>query len=478
MPKPNCGVPLIILLLLVVMQARPQSYHAFSGSSYTGVTAIYNNPASSVNQAYKWDVSLLGIQATLSNTAVLLNNSSLLLPANSKLTLLNDLRQRWLHANADINLLNLRYAINIKNAVSLGVRLRSYNHLKATPFNYSDSITSLNGFLSANNNVNFLSGYAVHAGWQEVNFNYAHTFLQSATSTFSAGITLSYLKSLSGAFGQISHVSYSQEKSDAGYNYFINQGAITMEYSANYVGDKPGQQSLHNFLSNALTGAGFDVGAEYLFKADGNDNGKPVAANNYDWKIGISIMDIGRNKFKPVDGAFTSSGPLGITDSVLRHRINPVRNIQQLRDSFSTQFAAFTPLHNNFYISLPTRLLINIDHALGNNFFVNGELSLNFYSTSPAANLHTRELNLLTITPRWETPTWGVYLPVQYNTQGQLWVGAAAKLGPLLVGMHSLDFINWFKTGQQLYNGGFYMLLSVHPFKGGEHKINTLDCPR
>ena len=139
MPKPNCGVPLIILLLLVVMQARPQSYHAFSGSSYAGVTAIYNNPASSVNQAYKWDVSLLGIQATLSNTAVLLNNSSLLLPANSKLTLLNDLRQRWLHANADINLLNLRYAINTKNAVSLGVRLRSYNHLKATPFNYSDS---------------------------------------------------------------------------------------------------------------------------------------------------------------------------------------------------------------------------------------------------------------------------------------------------------------------------------------------------
>lgn len=341
------------------------------------------------------------MQATLSNTAIAFNNSSILQPANSQLTLVNGLQPRWLHANADVNLLNMRYAINSKNAVSFGIRLRSYNHIKTTPFNYNDTITGFNGFLNANSNVNFLNGYAVHAGWQEVNVNFAHTLLQSATSLLSAGITLSYLKSLSGAFAQLNHVNYVQQKNAGGYNYIVNQGSIAMGYSANYFPNTPGTtQNFSNFMSNALSGAGFDIGAEYLFKADGDFNGKTVAADNYDWKIGVSIMDIGRNKFKPVDGAFTASGPIGIPDSVISQRTNNIKNIQELRDTFSTLFSSFTPIRNNFYVSLPTRLLVNIDHALGNNFFVNAALSLNFYSTRPAANFNTRELNLLTVTPR------------------------------------------------------------------------------
>jgi hypothetical protein len=107
------------------------------------------------------------------------------------------------------------------------------------------------------------------------------------------------------------------------------------------------------------------------------------------------------------------------------------RIMKQMKDSINTMFVTNTDITDNYSISNPTRLIVNIDKNFGKNLYVNGELSMNFYSTSNYAKLRTRELNLLTITPRWETIGLGAYLPIQYNTQGQLWVGMAIKLGPL-----------------------------------------------
>ena len=113
-----------------------------------------------------------------------------------------------------------------------------------------------------------------------------------------------------------------------------------------------------------------------------------------------------------------------------------------------------------------------MDKNLGNHFFVNGDLSLNFYSTSDVLKTNTRELNLLTVTPRWETIALGAYLPIQYNTQGQLWVGAAIKLGPLVLGVHSLEIFNKYPS----LNGGGYLLISFHPFN--KSKVHSyFDCP-
>ncbi|MDP3666126.1 MAG: hypothetical protein Q8R50_05555, partial [Sediminibacterium sp.] len=117
------------------------------------------------------------------------------------------------------------------------------------------------------------------------------------------------------------------------------------------------------------------------------------------------------------------------------------------------------------------RLIINIDKHLTHHFYLNGELSMNFFSTSNYTKLRTRELNLLTITPRWETFGWGAYLPVQYNTQGQVWVGAAIKMGPLVLGFHNLGLLGKNPT----LNGGGYLLLSIHPFSK-RNVLSKMDC--
>jgi hypothetical protein len=47
-------------------------------------------------------------------------------------------------------------------------------------------------------------------------------------------------------------------------------------------------------------------------------------------------------------------------------------------------------------------------------------------------------------------------------------------MGPLLFGFHSLDAYKAFKTRTQSFNGGFYLILNIHPFAG---KTKEAECP-
>ncbi|HWB28445.1 MAG TPA: hypothetical protein VG738_23395 [Chitinophagaceae bacterium] len=476
-------IPVLLLLFFLapaIKKTSAQNYHALDGSSFSGVNALYNNPASTVNQVYKWDVTVFGFQAAINNNAIVVNNNSLSIFDSSTIGLTNGLHPRHLQSSIDVNILNMRYRINPKNAVGIGFRLRSYNHLNMTAFAYDDTTSTLQSFLHQNNSVNFLDGDAIHSGWAEVDANYSRVIFKSSTSLLSAGITLSYLKCLSDAYARVSHLNYSELTLPNKNYYVINQAAATLEYSDNYLitnNNNSNTQNFHNFLSKAPSSAGFDIGAEYLIKNNAGDNTDDVSATNYDWKIGLAVMDIGHNKFNPIEGSVSVNSPLDFTDSTFQNKINKVRNIKDLRDSLSSLFGGADSLQKPFTISRPTRLVLSVDHSLGNHFFINGQLSINFFPARAGQKLHSHELNLLTVTPRWETRGWGIYLPVQYNAQKQFWIGAAVKLGPVLLGVHNLNLLKWFKTGQQTYNGGGYILLSVHPFNKPARKPGNADCP-
>jgi hypothetical protein len=85
--------------------------------------------------------------------------------------------------------------------------------------------------------------------------------------------------------------------------------------------------------------------------------------------------------------------------------------------------------------------------------------------------INTRELNGLTVTPRWEKKNIGFYMPVQFNTQGNLLVGGAVKLGPLLIGLHNLD---WLFGRMDKLRGGGYIAIHIKPKDSTEK--TRMDC--
>ena len=465
--KKIISVSICLILSLPFSLLKAQGYQALHGSAYTGSTAVFNNPASSVNSAYHWDLTLFSTQFKVSSNSPYIKNFSLSNQDSAYLTMKENNSSRFLHANIDISLFNLLYKIDNRHAVNIGLRMRSYNHIKSLPFNYADTVNSLHSFLIANQNTPFIQGFITHSGWLEADLNYSQVLFENSYSKLSGGVTLQIMKGLSGAFLKLNKMSYLVSKTATDTSFALVNGNGSVAYSANY-----DQSSGSEFLKNAQNAMGLSLGIEYL-TYNSDDNANTNNNLNYDWKIGVSLMDLGANRFKPSSNSLQFADPNQLlTDADMDRKFSGAADAKSFKDSISTLFVNNTNITDNYSINNPTRLILNVDKNLGNHFYVNGELSMNFYSSSSFTKLNTRELNLLTVTPRWETLGLGAYFPVQYNTQGQLWIGMAVKAGPLVIGLHNLGI---FKKDPTI-NGGGYLLLSIHPFS--KRKIlGKMDCP-
>lgn len=454
---------LVLALNAAFPTLRAQGYQALHGSAYTGSTAIFNNPASSVNSAHRWDLTVLSVQAKMSTNSAFIKNNQ----GTRELSLREGRSSKFIHTNADLSLFNLLYKPDNTKAFNAGIRVRTYTHSKMMPFSYSDTINSLHSFLVVNNTLPFLQGFVTQSGWLEADLNYSQVLHEDSRSRLTAGITFQIMKGLSGAFAKLNKVSYFESKNGTDTVYSLTDGSGSMGYSANY-----DESTFKNFLKKSHGGLGLSMGIEYLIY---HSEASATTGNNtlnYDWKIGLSLMDLGANRFTPGTSSVQLFGPnMAITDATIDRKLSGAQSLRAFKDSLRTIFTNSADITERFTITNPTRLILNIDRNLGNHFYVNGELNMNVYSSSSFTKLRTRELNLLTITPRWEILNLGAYLPIQYNTQGQLWVGMAVKAGPLVVGLHNLGLLK----KEPMLNGGGYLMLSLHPFS--KKKIRDyLDC--
>jgi hypothetical protein len=122
----------------------------------------------------------------------------------------------------------------------------------------------------------------------------------------------------------------------------------------------------------------------------------------------------------------------------------------------------------------PMRLVVNADRYIADDFYINGEVSVNLASLFRKYH-SVSELNFITVTPRWETRKLGVYLPIQYNAAGKFWIGGAFKAGPLILGLHNWGNVFGKKTIQ---NGGGYLALVIRAWTNNKEKRDRrFNCP-
>ncbi len=478
-----------IIFTFIGFHSNAQNYHALAGSPYAGTESIFHNPASSLNQAFSWDVTLFAAQATMANNAFVMENASFQSlsynsPAyhNAKVALTNGFTDRSLHANADISALNFRIKLNNKSAFAFGIRGRAFAHAYTSPFIYYDTITSLKSWANLNKNIPSFEASATHSGWIEANFNYSRIYKDDDEKRITWGATLTVMKGLSGVEFNPRAMTYA--KAYNGNNvpyYFINGGNFSYRYTNNYdlydTNQTP-RSNINTILGSSLSSFAISFGVEYTLKGAYTSTftswGSPDwKAKDYDWKFGAAILDLGTNYYAFGKDAAEKSIPSGfLNDTIITH-YNLIKT-DRLRDTLLHSYTKTDYYQGDFSISNPTRLVLSADKNLGHNFYVNGELTISFFSSQAQSRARTREINLLLLTPRWETKGLGLYFPMQLNTEMQCWIGTAVKLGPLLVGLHSIDFFNWFSKGNHQLNGGGYIMLSIHPF-GRDKEAD--ECP-
>lgn len=452
-------IELLLGVLLVTMQVSAQNYSAIHGSNYAGGLGVYNNPSSIVNGSYPWDVTLFGIQYQTISNAVRGPNFPLNLSPNSEFSVAEGNYKRFADINYNVRLLNTRIALNADNAVAFGLNMRGYVQLNSGRLNYNDQILGTRTFLQFNEENRSLNADVTSNLWMEFFASYARTVWNNETSRLNAGGTLKLLRGMSGAFANVEGIGVFSETNDERTEYKVNGGTGTYGFSANH-GDGS-EFSAGDFFSGGKTSFAVDLGMEYLVKSQAISSFYDDAEEqDYDWKIGLSLLDIGWNNYEhSEENRRASQLRDDISSSVLYDKFTAIRNLSDANDSIATIVDSYEILQGNFRIMNPARAVINVDKYISGNVYVNAELTVNL-AASNDKNFAVRESRLLAITPRWETRRLGFYAPVQVTRHGNFWIGGAVKLGPVLLGTHNL--LNAFLKNKYLA-GGAYIAVTIRP---------------
>lgn len=474
----------IVLLFLAAANAcygYAQGYQAIHGSQYPSSLNTAANPASIVNAPYTWDVAVFGAQyQTISNTVSGRNFPSFLLEPDAPYYANSGNFKRAAAANINMRLLNARISLNERHAIAFGANMRGYTQANTGSLNYNDSVRGPITFIYYNQSARNLSLQATSSAWMELFATYGITLADRSNDRLNVALTLKVLRGISGAHASLSNLDVNASAQDGEETYTLAGGEAIYGYSHTH--DDPRYNSgftanPRQLLKKSRSGLAFDLGLEYIIKEDGFtnvfDDDRP---DGYLWKIGVSILDIGWNNFLySNESRRFSEVREGITGNELLTKFAAVRNPHSFNDSLATIVRHSDALSGQFRILTPARLKINVDRHLSGNFYINGELSVNLPSLLAKDKLFVQESQVLAITPRWETKRLGIYMPLQYNRQGNVWVGGAVRIGPLLMGSHHL--LNAFSRKNNI-SGGAYLALIIHPSQlrvSGRNK--QYECP-
>lgn len=470
------------ILLLIGCPVCAQNYHAIQGSSTAGSLQVANNPASITNIPHAWDVVPLALQLkNVTNTFTILRYSYLSSPQSSQYRINGGNFSRYIDNNFNVHLLNARFALGRKQAIAFGLNVRGYTAAKTGRYNYRDSIKNLRSFFLANETNPVLHGQMRQSSWVELFGTYSKTIWDTELDRLNGGITLKLLTGASGAFAGLENAGLRRTIRNNRVSYTVNSGTGIWGYSANldeWKKDNGTYQNMRNLLTAAQQSVAFDLGIEWIIKPQ-HITGFEDDDTYYDytWKIGVSLLDLGRNKFEyGSQSRKADQFKSNISDSLLLKKTAAVRNLRTFNDSLSTIINDLVPLTGNFFINTPARLVINADHGFTDHVFVNAEVSLNLSLIGAHDAPYVNEMNVVAVTPRWEGRRFGAYLPVLYNTHGHLWVGGALRVGPLLLGVHNLSSLF---SQSKTQNGGGYLAIIIKPGnRTGERRDKRAACPK
>jgi hypothetical protein len=460
--------------ILFARTTHAQNYNALHGSDFSGGLGVYNNPSSILSSPYRWDLTVVGIQfQTISNVIKGPNFPFSFFPS-ATFYMANGNFKRYADLTADVHLLNGTIKLNDNNAIAFGLNVRQNTQGKTTSVNYTDSVKGPRSFLLLNERNGIIELDVAHSAWLELYGTYAKRIWDHETSRLNGGISLKLTRGMSGAFATAKNVGVVSEQNNDQTIYKIVNGDVKYGYSENY-GDASSINT-SDILTNGKIGVAVDLGVEYTIKSQAVGVFDDDDMAEYDWKLGVSLLDLGWNTYTySSESRHASSLKNDVSSLVLQEKFSGTNGVGSFNDSVATIVNNFTPLTGDFKVINPARVVINVDRYVSGNVFVNGELSVNLIPGGKKSYV-LKESKFLTVTPRWETRKLGFFAPVQINRHGNFWIGGAVKAGPLLIGTHNL--LNIFSKNK-FPGSGAYLALTIRPFESGsrDSRNRQYECP-
>ena len=460
-----------ILLILFVSLYLPltgisQEQLGLRQSNYAGVAGIGLNPAHNLTSKQNWDIQLGGLAAYFDNNYFFLKNTNLLelaryresvsvipafnvddenalQPNEFVIDYFDDQRTRYLGLNTAVMGPSFMVRLESGHTFGLTTGLRLMGAAQRIPgvLSYYEYDRKEFGrpFEISEFEANLLS-------FAEIGLNYAGS-IPTGEGTMGIGITAKYLMPVEGGyFESKSPVQYTKLPGDTLSANFAN---LSYGYTTTSI-----DGSFGGFNING-NGFGLDLGVIWTIDR---------AVDEYAWRFGLSIVDIGVVNFnKNALRHTTLTAEEVIIPGAEYKDLSNIEDLNDLAQKFSGD-ALGDPnaslVDNNFQIFLPTGISFQADASINENFYVNGMIMQRL--PFPGASLE--RTSFIAVTPRFENRWFDVGIPLSVQNYTDFRVGAYARLWFLTMGTHD---VHNFLGQSNVTGGGFYASLRVPFFELG-----------
>lgn len=453
-------------------------------STYSGISGALINPANTVGSPYYFDMNIIGADVFVENNYVYLKkddyrfsrffSSSPEFPKhgpNNNLISYDYYNASNKQAYSQLRVMGPSLAVTIgRHAFGIVTGARACISLKNVPYDIAKFGYESLAF-PPQYDINYVDNkniYAAALAWAETGVTYSYVLKQQGLDYLAAGFTAKYLLGYAGGYVKTSNIDYIMLDRDT---------LIINNLNANFGMSLPLDYTSNTFDNGPLfkgKGFGFDVGVIYEKKKQTvrNERFYQLCAQPYTpyfFKIGISILDIGRVRFKQNAREFEVVDGSTFWPDLTNYGFSSI--------DFLTQ-----DLGNRFYgnpnqivtsdeikVFLPTAISAQVDVNLRENWFVNGTLVHPlFYSKAQIS----RPI-MLAVTPRFQKPNFEFSVPISLYNWYKPRIGLSARFRRFTIGTEKISSFFHFTNFTGI---DFYFSLKLSLRKGNCNSFNDGTC--
>jgi outer membrane protein OmpA-like peptidoglycan-associated protein len=495
-----------ILLTISALQVNAQAYLGVSSGNYAGALGNLVNPASFVDGRYKMDLALPALNLftyqnfgsfnadamraaqggegnwwykSFTDTAVL---NSWAYPSSTFIDRLivhnyNEASPGVLGANINfrLDLFNLAFHIGEKRSLGLYANLRSITNVdNMDPKLAVLSEEGLEYPALWNVQLNEELVNVNHLTWSEIGFNYSQVLIDNKEHFLKIGVSPKVLLGFASAYVHTQDFSYNLINEDTSqylagtfdYGYSKEVG----DFITAGVNGQINNNNIFDYLKPGSIGLGLDIGAvyewrpnyaKYKYDMDGKTDLWMRNENKYKARAGVSILDMGGMKF--TKGGLSRNFVVNSSTLFDLNRFESATDLETFDMVIDSLINESTAANNNEWVALqdpsqsyrmrtPTALSAQLDYHIWSYFYVNATAMVNMIPKKKDTKVNVA--TQLSFTPSFDSPYFGLYLPIAYNKYSGLRGGLATRIGPVILGLNDLNLI---RAQNQISGVDFYV---------------------
>jgi hypothetical protein len=433
------------------LQLQAQQDLGIRNSNYAGIQGALLNPSSIADSKLKWDINVLSVGETFDNTFLYAPKSSLNFLGFGKI-IRGSIHENLFYTHFDPQQPNKLYNLTLsteilgpsffatikkKHTIGFTISERSYANIKNITGNLAQNAFAY--FLEKdlwNTDLHDSTTRINAMSWLSYGFHYATVIYGRGRSELKGGISLNYLQGIAAAYANNTHLNY-----NIGDTINIRFTHTSLDYGRTDIDDYKNISSYGDL--NHGHGLGADIGFTFMRLKDADAYPQQAKSywtqsgagdRNYIYRIGISLIDLGRIDFNRNSASFHLQAD---TANFTNWHQSKFSGNEQLDKTLSAVFyngdSTRSQTNNHFNMSLPSALSVQADWNVYQNFYANLTVVQGFGHGNRTGVVRP---DVYSLTPRYEM-VWGeVSLPMSllYYNQWRPRLGVAMRIYYFFIG--------------------------------------------